>query len=59
MKSIAGKVGAWFKQAHLTLKNMEKAMDYHFEDYAIDRLKALEQRIAALEGTPGKRSAKD
>lgn len=54
MNSIASKVGAWFRKIYEALKNFEKAMDYRFEDYAVERIKVLERRITALEDMAGK-----
>lgn len=50
MKDIVSKVGAWFKKIYQVLKNIDDALDYSFEDYAVDRIKALEQRVTILEG---------
>ena len=54
MKDIVSKVGAWFKKTCQLLKKIEDAMEYRFEDYALNRIKALEQRIDTLEDTTRK-----
>jgi len=51
MKDLMSKVGAWFKKTYQVVKKIEDAMDYRVEDYALDRIKVLEQRISTLEGT--------
>ena len=49
MNSMVGRIGAWFRKVYAALKNAEEALDYRFEDYAVERIKALERRMAALE----------
>lgn len=49
MRRILPAVGAWFRKVYGALKRLEEALDYRFEDYAVERIKLLEQRIAALE----------
>lgn len=47
-------VGAWFRRAYDVLKRMEDAVDYRYEDYAEERFKKMERRLATLENQPRK-----
>jgi len=42
-------IAAWARTAYHVLKNLEEAAHYRYEDYAQDRFKRLEQRLATLE----------
>ena len=39
----------WGRQAFLKIKAWEDALEYRFEDYALERLNRLEERVAAME----------
>ncbi|HEV2112049.1 MAG TPA: hypothetical protein VGT99_11900 [Gammaproteobacteria bacterium] len=49
MKRTLTAIGAWFRRVYDVLKRMEEAVDYKYEDYAQERFKKLEQRLASLE----------
>ena len=49
MKRTLTAVGTWFRRAYDVLKKIEEAVDYNYEDYAEERFKKLEQRLAILE----------
>lgn len=49
MRRTLTAIGAWLRKLYGALKRAEEALDYRFEDYAVERIKLLEQRIAALE----------
>jgi len=54
MKRTLSAAGAWFRRIYEVLKRAEEAMDYRYEDYAGERFKEMEQRLAALENRPRK-----
>ena len=49
MRRASTAISAWIRSAYQVLKNLEAAADYRYEDYAQDRFRRLEQRLAALE----------
>ena len=48
MKRMLTAVGASFRKVYAALRHFEESLDY-LEDYAVERIKVLEQRIRALE----------
>ena len=54
MDRVLTAVGAWFRRAYEAVKRMEDAVDYKYEDYAEERFKKMEHRLASLENQPKK-----
>lgn len=49
MKNLFKTLKSWVIKAFSVLRAIEEGVEYRFEDYALDRLKNLEQRVTLLE----------
>ena len=49
MKNPLVPLKTWADHAFLVLKAVDDAIDYRFEDHAVERFEALERRVALLE----------
>ena len=52
MRRILKAVGAKIRRVFEVLSRLEQLIEYRYEDYAEDRFKRLEERLAILEGRP-------
>jgi hypothetical protein len=44
--------GVWLRKVYGVLQRVGEAIDYKYEDYAEERFKKMERRLAALEDHP-------
>ena len=49
VKSLLKTLKTWAQNAFHLLRVIEEGVEYRFEDYALDHLKRLEQRVTRLE----------
>lgn len=49
MENLLKTLKTWAQNAFHLLRVIEEGVEYRFEDYALDHLKRLEQRVTQLE----------